>query len=322
MTGVASAPTLNRRVGGGLVLLAALVAALVVPKILNPDGIAGRPAVAPAPPPLVVGDCIAGAISGSIVSHSVVADTNASTTAELLTSAPITVAPCGSTHTGEIVLAAAPPGGGTDADPSVAAFTNRCRTVMTTRWQFADTVAASWSPQLTMVITVIGPDPRQVAAGQRWIACAVAPVDGPIDRPLSALPDGDGPPPLFGSCSRYQSGSDSAVTVGCAAPHTTEELGVRDLERGSPLDQDDLAASCVELAVAVTGRPGLPADPSLAVDTFVYARYDSGDTSPVLAPIPVDAAGGRVTCSVRVTDDRSLTASLRRIGDGPLPWTR
>lgn len=54
---------MHRRVSGGLVLILALLAVVVVPKILNPPRLEGVARIAPPPPPLVVGDCIAAAVS-------------------------------------------------------------------------------------------------------------------------------------------------------------------------------------------------------------------------------------------------------------------
>lgn len=297
---------MDRRVGGVVLLAFALLAAFVVPRILHPPGVAGGAAVEPGPPPPTVGECVAQSAAAWGLSGN---------------SEPVTTVSCSTPRAAEFALVEPPLPVATAADPTgpVEQFARRCWDAVTSRW---GTVAgaAGWTPQLHLAVGVTGPDPRQAAAGQRWVACAVGPADGTIDRPLAAYSAGAGPPAAFGLCTRWQPESDVAVTVDCTQRHTVEQFGVRDLDRGSTLDQQTLAAACAELAAGVTGRPGLTADAALSVDTAVYARYDSGDTSPVLAPLPADAAGGQVSCSVRVVDDRQLAGSLRQIGDGPLPW--
>ncbi len=294
---------MDRRVTGALVLLVALLAGLVVPRVLHPSRVAGVASAEPPAAPLAVGDCLRDGVPRARVNDR---------GAPVPTDTVVTVG-CHDAHRAEVVLV------DDAADGTSDDVVRRCIDELVDRWSLTGDGFAPWDPQLDIDLGLAGPDARQQAVGQRWTACVVGPTQSVLDRPLAAAPPGSGPPPEFASCSRTQAGSDSAVTVPCTEHHSVETFGRRDLDAGAADTQDELAAGCVDLVAAATGRQDLSGIPDLTVETPVYAAF-TGDSQPVIAPIPSDALGGWATCLVRTADGRELTASLRRLGDAPLPW--
>ena len=293
---------MDRRASGVALLLFALVAGLVVPRLLHPRHVDGVAAAEPPAPPLVVGDCLRDGVPRSPVNDR---------GAPLPPGVVVTVS-CDRAHGAEVVLIADP------ADGSDGVI-RQCVRQLVTRWGLTDDALAAWEPRLDVDLGLAAPDTRQQAAGQRWTACAVGPTQTSLDRPLAAAPPGVGPPPEFALCSRTQAGSDSEVTVPCTEHHTVETLGRLTLEAGSDVTQAALDAARAALVAAASGRADLLREPGVSMEAPVYATF-LGNSQPVVAPLPQDATGGWATCLVRTVGDRELTGSVRRLGDAPLPW--
>lgn len=306
---------MDRRISGGLALVLALVAVLVTPRILNPPVLDGAALVEPPAPAPVVGDCVRQSIGGYTVS-----DRGGLTTYE-----PVTLVPCTELHRSEIIRVE--PDLGPAANPTnpaqpIDAFFTRCLGAGSSSWGTNEELSAGdWQPEVNIMYGVFGPDARQFAAGQRWAACVVALPNGELDRRLPATSRTEVPPEL-GLCTVAPGGTeDTATVIGCASPHTSEIFGHRVLGAGSDLAQDELLRGCVDLVTTATGRAGVAQEPTLSVVAETIAWYDDRDGGPVTLPLPAGAQGGWATCTVRPADSRKLTASLRLIGDAPLPWS-
>ena len=307
---------MDRRVSGGLMLVLALVAVLVVPKILNPSRLSGTASIAPPPPPPVVGDCLREKVSGYEFSSS----------GELVSAGPSRVAPCSESHGSEIILVDAalttPAPNAANGVRPFDAVMERCWSRVQDLWHLGDPPPDNWWPRVEVDIGIIGPDRWQAAAGQRWSACTLGKLNEELTGRVADLAPTGGVPAAFGSCSTIVHGNELGGTwgQGCAVPHNHEDFGYRMLQVGSSLTQDELIRSCVDLLTRAIGRTGLATEPELIVETEAYFWNSSGEGSATTLPLPSDADGGSASCSVHTVGDRQLTGSLRQIGDAPLPW--
>lgn len=308
---------MDRRVSGGLILVMAVFVALVVPKILNPPRVEGVAAVAPPAPPPTVGDCVLEAVVGYTLTDG----------GDLATFGPATVVPCTEPHRAEVIRVEGAPGPSTypsDVPQPIDGLMSRCATAGEDLWRTgAYPGPAHWQPAVNTMTGVFAPDRRQAAAGQRWAACALGLADGVLDRRLTELSEQGGIPAEFGSCTiAFDSSSGAEIQIACTAPHTAEAFGYRVLAADSPATQDEIDRDCATLVAGATGRDGLLRDPALVVEATAYAWYASGEGGIVTLPLPADASGGWATCAVHTADHRELTASLRQLGNAPLPWAR
>lgn len=300
------------RLVGGLILVLALLAALVVPRLLDPPVVDGSADVAPPAPPPVVGACLSD--TGPAV--------RVGPDGEVVADGAVTSVGCDEPHAGEVVQLESDPPAATDASPDAAltALNVRCSEENYPAWRDAPGPAAGWSPDLVITFAVIAPSQRQRDSGQRWRGCVLGVQNSVLDRPLAQI-DAVALPAALGSCI-----SAAGVTAGtsngtdCTTPHVAETFGRRVLAVGDDLTQDELVGGCTELVTRATGRTGVATDPALGLATTAYATYDGRDAEVVELPLPADATGGWATCGIHAADGRELTASLRQIGDAPLPW--
>ena len=300
---------MDRRVGGALVLVAALLAALVVPRIVSPATLDGTAvAVAPSPAP-VVGECL----REETPSYGFTTD------GQLTTSQPLTVVGCDESHAGEVVrvepdlpaVASGRPG------ERLVAMIQLCTDTTRTPGVAVAGGRPGWRPDLVVEVSVVAPDARQRDAGQQWVACTAGVASGPLDRPFAELDAAD-LDAEHGSCAASAAGTTwAALAVDCTLPHVTETIGRRDLTDASPTE-DELTAGCRDLVTRATGRPGLVDDGEVTVAARTFTVVD-GVVTEVTAPLPPGTTGW-ATCGIHTADDRQLTASLRHIGDAPLPW--
>ncbi len=321
---------MTHRVGGGLVLLLAVVSLLVVPRVLNPPAVDGAARIEPPDPPPAVGTCL--------VDQDTVIDIGPDGGLEV----PDLPAPtsCSGEHAAEIFRVFAHVGpanlGGDDGPASVDEAYNACWDD-SSLWSYigaempdpADLVPGQWwsNPELTVSLT--GPDATQRAHGARWVACAAGSPFGTLRQPLEGIVTvSGGVPPALSACyADRPDGSDSAFErIGCGTPHRAEKLATTTVfdEAGSgvrPVNMTVLESGCTALAHAATGRD-LSVDPGITVEVMVYVWSDTGLTvTSGELPDVRNAQGGWADCTITVTDpDRALAGSLRLIGDAPLPW--
>lgn len=295
-------------------MLMALVSVLVGPRVLTPhvvDGLASR--VEPVPPP-AVGDCLRERPGSVAVTG----------TGAFITTQPVSFVPCTDPHLGEVIyreeglpdVEAGGEGGPVDS------FRSRCVDRAELPWWPVTPTSSGWQSEVSIEVTVLGPDQFQFGDGQRWAACVAGAPDGELRQSLATMV-GDRLPPEFGICT-FGSGTTEEYTanVACTDEHATESFGFRRLAAGSDLDQAGLEASCRDVVATATGRTDLSAEPSLVIvaQASAWYAYGSGTDGTVTLPLPADAEGGYATCEVQAVDGRTLTASLRQIGDAPLPW--
>ncbi|WP_111768137.1 septum formation family protein [Nakamurella deserti] len=301
---------MDRRISGALLLVLAVLTALVVPRILSPPTVDGRPVVAPPPPAPVVGDCI----REETPSYEFTVD------GELTTSQVLTTVRCDELHAGEVVRveSALPLGDGT-ASPAAAVveLIGQCADSARTPGVVPAATGDGWRPDLVVELSVVAPNGGQRAAGQRWVACTAGVATGALDRSFADLDAAD-LAPAQGSCAATAAGVTwSALAVDCTLPHTVETFGRRDLA-AEAVTQGELDRTCRDLIVRASGRPGLLDDTDVTVAATAFTVVD-GIPAVVTAPLPAGVTGW-ATCAVRTADDRPLVGSLRRLGDAPLPW--
>ncbi len=290
-------------------LMLALLAVIVVPKVLNPASVEGAASVAPPPPPPSAGDCLLEPFSGYTDSDSGRVQTDP---------APTFVA-CTESHGAEIhrIVDVLPPSAGRDGLTAAEHFMGDCWSDLHAEGRIAGTTL-HWQWALELQLGVIGPDHRQSAAGQQWAACTVGLSRGePLTTTFDQLVrNGD---PALGSCGRVEPTQGWAMSVPCNEPHDLEWVGYLGIDPGSQLTQDEVDADCTALVTASTGRDAPTTADGIRVATDTTAWYTSADSQSVALPLPPDAAGGWTSCEIR-TDGRMLVGSLRRLGDAPLPW--
>ncbi|MGS0686039.1 septum formation family protein [Nakamurella sp. GG22] len=171
----------------------------------------------------------------------------------------------------------------------------------------------TWAPALAVDTGLVYPTPQQRAAGQRWAACMVYPLQG------------EGGSQQFNGPVRdvmRRPGADSAALsacfnelgrkpVSCLAPHRVEVFAWMTVQLGTTRAQ--LQTSCTELVKDLTLMP----DPTAA-----GALTISGALFPVDGGLSGDYRASFALCAVIVTDpDRALTSTLRNLADRPVPFS-
>jgi len=184
-----------------------------------------------------------------------------------------------------------------------------------------DPMTGGWSLLAGPGSTVmVGPDSRQLVAGQAWAACVLLPLnrvgtrterfDGPQGGAWRRGSAGTTP---FGICSDRIPGR----LIPCADPHLYERIAVRVQVR------KNAQAGCVQKVRRETGMSDPTAHGELTIQLSAY-RFDSASDEP--APIGRAEADqnpdtSTVECVIRPTNDaRRLRGSLLAVGDGPVPF--
>ncbi len=285
---------MDRRRSGVIVLLCAVVALLVVPRVLRP-GIDGTAAAAPLPAPPPIGTCV------------------------VLAPRSATPVDCGQPHDGELFVT------WTADDPArprdrhspacidaLAAYPGAA----------APTRLHGWEPTVFTLSTRLIRAPRDQRVGDRaWAGCLLRPGDqSRYDGTVLGLPAGaTDRPGAFGACA---SGS-IYFRLPCTQPHTIERLGTmsgslpRDeaapvVADGLPLIlADTLRESCRALAVDLLDT----ADPTHGGQLDVAVVRSS--MVPALTQDP-DLVAWSVDCIVD-SGELLLTDSVVGRGDTALP---
>jgi hypothetical protein len=321
---------MDRRVGGALMLILALLAALVVPRALNPPIVDGAASIPPPPPPPPIGSCLKNA------STSYALDANG----VLEQAKPVQVVPCTTSHGSEVLfvdpdvtLAKAPSGGPTELDTVI----HDCLVSSNGGWSYLGLdwptwsehpPPGEWSPSAAFGVGIVGPHSDQRAQGARWVACVIALPGQMLTVPLQGIvARSGGIPSELASCSVHTPGRFHVIEPGiaCNQPHSMELFAktsislTSDQQAATTVSRVDLTTSCHSLAAAATGRL-LANEPSLSVQVFVYDVAGGG--LPVVQPgdIPPDARGWAECVITPADPDRKLAGSLRLIGADPLPW--
>ena len=313
--------SVSRRLGGlALVGLAALC--LVAVRAVVADRILGSPIPLRVPGPPTVGDCVMQPIDPTWNR------TEDPTTGEEkpYTYLQLPMQPCSGDRFGEVtgvittpkpLTSTRGPGGQMEtSDPNIGT----CLLSVSRFYGMAFTGAqqvplnGQWYPSSSANVAAVRPSPRQLAAGQPWLACVVyRAVDwtrpaAPQERYTKTFRDAyiGGPQKnAIATCFADQPGQDPAD---CSQPHHLEAFSFSGTDRPTP--RKDLQSTCIAAVKKATAIASMPQGLTVAV-----SATDS-DSQPITAAII--PTGAQVTCSVSST--RALKGSLLAVGNIPIPW--
>lgn len=308
---------MDRRWVGLLVIGAVLVAVPVVGRLLGP----GEPGTAVAEPPPgtpAIGDCITGRESAVLPFWMRTVDTVVP---------PAEAAPCGGARFAEVVLVFPDPSEATRGyaiDPLVQQCSDAGLAYVGLPVVDLTGPPPVWSVSSAPIPLLAGPDARQAAAGQHWLACLAAPGWQVLEPPTvdedaayegtlrDSIPSGTHRD-LFGVCVL---GDTLFGTSGpCSMPHDVEVLGYGFAD--VPLDdRQAVEDSCRAHLEVVTGLADVTAGGVL--EPRVVAA--SPDGFPAGADEPI-AVGSGMECQLVTTGTRLLRGSLLGLGDDPIPWS-
>jgi hypothetical protein len=168
---------------------------------------------------------------------------------------------------------------------------------------------------LTYATTIIGPDARQLAAGQLWSACVLTygSTGEILPQTVRGVVQGGKVPAELSSCT---AGGATVVRApaSCAAKHSVEVLAENDDQTATV---QSLSRSCQELAARETGRASIADTAGLTVEVTIVVLTIDG---PRLAPAVPSDLPSTTWCAIRADNGRSLTDSLRGVGDAAIPW--
>ncbi|WP_111766144.1 hypothetical protein [Nakamurella deserti] len=290
---------MDRRAAGAVVLLFVALIVAVLPRVSGP-GVNGTASAEPPGPPPAVGTCLRDPV------HPVF------DAAGWMRPLPEFVAgDCGAAHWGEVFDVIDVPSGQGASGLATCWASDGLQTYLT-----GDATTEPWSAVLVYDVTATGPDVRQFAGGQRWAACIVYGAE-PFTGSLAGVAADDDPPPTLGRCYDDEFAAFDARDTPCRMPHRGELFASLEIDVARPPAQDDIDAWCAGIVGRTTGRSDLA---GLTVESAVFVWFEGIQSRFVPMPLPDNAKGATALCGVRVADDRSLTLSLRQIGDGPLPW--
>ncbi|MEO5835008.1 MAG: septum formation family protein [Nakamurella sp.] len=286
---------MDRRLTGLVALLAAALLVVAVAGANRPHVTGAASAVPPGPPPQV-GECVAQPFP--VIDKRGPAVGRPAPTVEL--------GGCEDPHHGEVIVVV-------DLTRAVTmADTDECA-ASPDPFKFVgiDALAVdAWVATPDIRLVSVTPDPRQAAAGQRWVACVIGTRAGspPYAGSLRDAYLVGTPPPALGSCVAAADQLVAASRVTCGEPHRAE-LFARYRLRDTAPDETTLERSCGAVISAWTGIPDLGGVAGLRV---AVTREE---------PLAPDAGrGGLVACGIAADGDRLLAGSLLSAGSGPLPW--
>jgi hypothetical protein len=256
---------MGRRGTGLVVLLLALAVAVIIPN-LTPKHIAGVARVTPPPPPPAVGDCALETFdTGSqmsstpaggrpIYSHPSTGSCRGTVYAQvsmLITNPTLLVKPDG---TGRDPNYDRCPGNGDHEDLPAGSD--------------AGTAYGHWNVSLLAGTFLIGPTPRQAAAGQHWAACVIA-----LNQDQTSQARGFAEPishwrqsrQLAEAVGQCMLATSSGGGTDCSVTHAVEDFGYAT----GPFTPD-LATSCRKLVDDLTGMADPTAGGRLTVEVLSY----------------------------------------------------
>lgn len=286
---------MSRRIGGALLLLAALIALLCL-RAQSGSDTAGVASAVPVPPAPRAGDCL--------TSISDMPEQNTVSSSAVQLPAAV-VGSCESLLAGEVVGIDSP-ASGRQAPHTTATTDDACaqRAATFLGLPAGRTIAGIiWTPGLATGSQEIGPDMRQWAAGQRWSACAVTGAAARYRGSIRASVSGGVVPNALGLCWPDVVKMDADL-ASCSVPHRSQLLAIGVVDGTASIQLVTLNASCRQFAAAVLG--GL--DPEVAGALTVMVAAQGIDPQVLL-------------CSVSAVAHRQLLGSVLGIGARPLPLT-
>ncbi|AZI56921.1 hypothetical protein EH165_00780 [Nakamurella antarctica] len=294
----------NQRRWGITVLIAALVGLAtisVVGHALRP--VPGTASAVSPPGPPSVGDCLSTPDFAEGIAFS------ESTAGPIRVTQVLPLAPCSGPRFGE-VFELLPVLTGADRQRAVCsgldAFAGRSPAVP----------GQEWSPASAVSVVATGPNDRQFAAGQRWVACVITAAlrgqwDGPSRQHFPAIPS------AFAACFGRVGPLRFAPLVDCNSPHRMEVLGRMPIIHTGQT-QKDLDTTCQRWASKVTLMPEVTAGGLLSVRALVIDPQDSQEVID-----PASLAEGEKTFAMCIgfpsAEDRMLVGPLASLGSAPVP---
>ena len=313
----------------GLLVIGIVLALVAVVSNANPRPVSGTATAAPVPGAPAVGDCAADVLpSASMTSDSVTAGTRGSVPVY----PKVRFQPCSGIRYGEVVEVIGVPvptvleGDDSDGvyldDPNLTACFLAGQSYL---GMSAQPLFGNWYPPLMTTAALFAPTSRQQAAGQRWVACVVAP------RNPGSWADTDPPPaPRYGSSLRdavhtgnerdqlgYCSVDSDLVSAGgpssCRQPHAFEVLGSGQTGDRA-VGRRSFQTSCEQTIAQLTGLP----DPTAG--GLLVPVLDAVDDRSAAVTDPQIPAHSDLICAVATTGGRKLSGSLLALGRNPIPW--
>ena len=288
--------TRSARLLGAVVLVAVLVLAAAVARILAPP-VGGRAVAAPVAGAPMIGDCVA--------------------TNPFLSPLPDQVpsavfGECSQPHAGEVV------GVAVDRKQFPQMIVDRISVpdprgcagaaIISLGLAGVSDAVQPWSIREVAPVDVVGPDLRQQAAGQSWVACVAYSSPGNLSQPLHQLFVRGQLPAAFGTCETDLVGS-------CAHGHTDETFADVDLTYAMPAAQT-LVPRCTALIGAVTRMPDVTAGGRLQVIAELSYYDVAGHGHPGYPP---DHQPATAVCGLHLLGGGELVSTLVGLGAGPLP---
>ena len=316
---------MDRRGIGLLVVVLALIAAVIVPRVIGP-GITGAAQAVPVPGPPKVGDCVTASFDPTPMVTS--------STDSMISYPDLTLGPCSGSRYGEVAALIVHPAGviyPTDDDGNRSiddpneygtCFPAAQRYVgLPTAGLAPTTVNKFWWLTARSEDLLSQPSPRQRAAGQEWLACIVylrsIDADGGMHAVAArgslkgAISTGTGRDYL-GVCPATDDWMEN--TGGdCLAPHVGE-LFAAGAVTDAPVARVELESTCTSVIAKATGMADVTAGGRLAARMLVT---DMAGHPLLDRTIP---AGSPIMCGLLAVGGKALRGSLLSIGNGGIPW--
>jgi hypothetical protein len=311
----------DRRWGGVLVLVMAVIAALAGNGWTEP--VAGEPVRSSLPAPPRVGDCAIDPVRSGQDGVSTFALDPAYTGPRL--------GGCASAHYGEVIAVltdvdgSAIPYGGPNEPEAPTSLGRRCGTAVDAFLGVDNGRAADgWQPSATVGVAVVAPSAVLQQAGERWLACLAVADDGSgpgLSAYTGTLRNSSGgltfPPELALCTESLPADNATIIAAPCDRPHPAELLGWVQLDQPTPADRAVADRGCADLAARLIGRADPTGGGSLEVYTIGYLRPEYGDGGTM---DPDHMVSVHLSCVVRSGGNRDLTGPLLGLGDRPLPF--
>ena len=318
---------MDRRTGGALVLVIAVIAAFA--GVFGTKVIAGDARRGPVEGPPDVGSCVLDAVAEEAFVSRYQVDISVTLDGEI--HPHVRTGPCTEPTYGEVVGVLAdgldylPPNEGfISEDPGTPS--KKCaelgRAFLSAGREPTDNTV-QWHQAPMPSFDTIGPSEIQKRMGQRWLACRVVAYSAsggtqvPYGGTVRGAAASGGYPSEFARCSEDPPGRGFDVArIDCSLPHRSELLASASTSAPSTTVSQRLERECTDLAGTMTGMADPTAGGRLAVtytEVAVPVYGESGAMDP-LHMIDVSYA-----CSLQVVGDGVLTGPLLGLGDGDVP---
>lgn len=169
----------------------------------------------------------------------------------------------------------------------------------------------SWNLAISIRAAVLVPSPLLHSAGQTWIACIAAPVNGvPYQGQLAGAFNGGTLPSEFGVCVAERRPSVFIEPVPCKSPHFAEVISTATVPGGGRTAVADIKSSCERIAARVIGR----SDPTASGQLTAEASITPAAGQFLALPQPLD-----ISCYISSVT-RPLSGTLVGLGGRPIPF--